>query len=92
MQSAVDATVSGRVQMVMYRDFVQRKARGLDIVGEVENCADGTVCVRAEGEKAKLDTLVEMLKKGPFLAKVENVSVAWKEPTGNFMSFIIRYT
>jgi acylphosphatase len=92
MQSAVDVIVSGRVQMVMFRDFAQRKAKSLGLVGEVENCADGSVCIRAEGDKEKLEKLVVHLKRGPFLSKVENVNVEWKEPTGNFTSFIIRYS
>ena len=36
------ATVSGRVQLVMFRDFVQRKASGLKLTGEVQNLPDGT--------------------------------------------------
>jgi acylphosphatase len=92
MQSAVEAIVSGRVQMVMFRDFAQRKATGFGIVGEVENLADGTVRVRAEGGKGKLEAFIELLKKGPWLAKVENVTVIWTEPSGGYTGFSIRYS
>lgn len=91
MTHAFDAVVSGRVQMVLYRDFVQRKATLLSIVGEVENLDDGTVRIRAEGEQGALEGLIEHLKRGPMLAKVEAVSVSWGSPTGMFKDFIIKH-
>ena len=87
----LEATVSGRVQMVMYRDFAQRKARGLRLVGEVQNLRDGTVRVVAEGPREKLETYVEKLKKGPLLARVEGVQVAYTEVSGGYTDFSIRY-
>lgn len=83
--------VSGRVQGVMCRDFVQRKATLLGIVGEVENMPDGTVRVYAEGEKSALEQFVTFLKKGPPSAKVDSVSVQWTEPQSSFEGFSIRY-
>jgi acylphosphatase len=88
---AFSAIISGRVQVVMYRDFAQRKARSLGIVGEVENIPDGTVRIRAEGEKENLDNLIEFLKRGPVLARVDNVEVQWVEPGGGFAGFSIKY-
>ncbi len=92
MQSAFDAIVTGRVQMVMFRDFTRRKAKGLGIAGEVENLADGTVRVRAEGEKEKLEQLIVHLKKGPLLARVRGIEQQWVEPSGQYQGFTIRYT
>lgn len=85
------ARVSGRVQMVMYRDFAQRKARGLRLVGEVRNIPDGTVRVVAEGPYKKLQEYVEKLKRGPLLARVDHVEVSYEEPTASFSTFSIRY-
>jgi acylphosphatase len=90
-QAAFSATVSGRVQMVMFRDFTARRAKRLNIVGEVMNAPDGTVRITAEGTKEDLETLLTLLKKGPLLADVSDVSVTWREPTGGFESFSIRY-
>jgi acylphosphatase len=64
MTERMEAIVSGRVQGVMYRDFVQRKASGLKIAGEVQNLADGTVRVLAEGEHASLEKLFSKIKRG----------------------------
>ncbi len=77
--------------MVMYRDFVARHARRLDVVGEVENLDDGTVRVFAEGEKDKLDEFLVELKKGSMFSNVENVKVQWVEPKNNFGDFRILY-
>ena len=51
MNERLEAIVSGRVQMVMYRDFTARFARRLGLVGEVKNLSDGTVRVIAEGSR-----------------------------------------
>lgn len=83
--------VSGRVQMVMFRDFVKRKARPLDIAGTVENKDDGTVFVIAQGKEENLKKFIEHLRKGPFLARVARADVEWPEPQGHFQGFEILY-
>ena len=75
--------------MVLFRDFAQRKARRLNIVGWVKNEPDGSVSVLAQGEKAALERYVELLKKGPVLARVEDVVCTWREPTQAFDDFRI---
>jgi len=91
MHERLEAIVSGRVQLVMYRDFAQRKARGLKLVGEVENLPDGTVRVIAEGPRDALERYLEKLKGGPLLARVENVSPAWLPAVGGYKGFEITY-
>ncbi len=90
-QAALCAVVSGRVQLVMFRDFTQRKALGLGLVGEVANLPDGTVRVIAEGAPEKLDMLIAHLTRGPVLARVDDVRVEKREPTGAYTSFSIIY-
>ncbi len=91
MESAFYAVISGRVQMVMFRDFAARHARALHIVGEVQNMTDGTVRAHAEGEKEKLDSFIVFLKKGPMFARVDDVQVHWVHPSGVFETFSIHY-
>ncbi|OHB18796.1 MAG: hypothetical protein A2854_02930 [Parcubacteria group bacterium RIFCSPHIGHO2_01_FULL_56_18] len=83
------AIVSGRVQMVMYRDFAQRHARRFGIVGTVRNLPDGAVEIVAQGEKASLEKLLQDLHKGPLLAKVTDVQTEWRIPHTRFDSFEI---
>ncbi len=77
--------------MVMYRDFAERKARGLGIVGTVQNLPDGSVAVVAEGDEDRLKKYIELLHKGSIFAKVEGVETRWMEERGEFKDFVIVY-
>lgn len=83
--------ISGRVQRVMFRDFAQRKARGLGIVGWVRNLPDGTVEVSAQGERALLERYLAKLHRGPWLARVESVDSQWGNDPEPLSGFEIRY-
>jgi len=91
MNRRLEASIFGRVQMVMFRDFVTRKARGLGLGGTVQNMKDGSVFVIAEGDQNTLDILVRHLKKGSLLSKVEHLEQTFKEPSGVYTSFNIIY-
>ena len=72
------AIVSGRVQMVMFRDFVTRKAKRVGVRGFVQNLSNGTVEVVAQGEKEALERLIAYLHKGSLLSNVQNVAIEWR--------------
>jgi acylphosphatase len=67
--------VTGLVQGVGFRWFVQRKAEQLGLAGFVQNEPDGSVRGEAEGDGAGLDSLVALLRRGPRLSRVDNVAV-----------------
>ena len=75
----------------MYRDFAQRKARALNIVGTVENLQDGTVEVVAQGTPDALKQFIAKLHEGSVLARVEDVAVEWRSPKAHFDDFNIKY-
>ena len=90
--ASVQATVYGLVQRVYFRDFTSRQARELGLTGYARNLADGeAVEVQAEGERNKLERLVDHLKTGPPRARVEKVVTNWSEYTGSYPDFSIRY-
>jgi acylphosphatase len=90
--AAVHAVVQGRVQGVFFRDSVSRRARELALNGYVRNLPGGeAVEVRAEGERNRLEQLVNYLHKGPAAASVKRVETDWSEYTGDYSSFNIRY-
>ena len=91
MVKRLKCRIRGRVQMVMFRDFVARKARRLGLVGTVQNIADGSVCVIAEGEEEKLEHFFILLNKGPLLSRVDNVEISWEKATNEFLKFNIVY-
>ncbi len=77
--------------MVMYRDFVQRHARSLRLVGMVRNLSDGSVEVLAQGSREKLEELVQRLHTGPLLSRVVSVDVEWRKPAESMTGFFINY-
>jgi len=83
--------VSGGVQGVGYRAFVQREAMQKGLRGEVCNLADGRVAVEVEGAQNVVDAFIESLRVGPPLARVARVDVEWEPPTGRQAGFSIRY-
>jgi len=91
MNERLEAIVSGRVQLVMYRDFAQRKGTGLKLAGTVQNLPDGTVRVVAEGPRPALEAYLAKLRKGPVLARVDAVAHAWLPATGEYRRFSIVY-
>ncbi|MBL7126306.1 MAG: acylphosphatase [Dehalococcoidales bacterium] len=88
---SVRATVYGRVQGVFFRAFVEEHAQRLDLKGYVRNPPSGDVEVVAEGERERVEKLVEYLKMGPPTAMVARVVVSWSEYTGNYSSFRVGY-
>ena len=84
--------VTGEVQGVGYRWYVQRAARGLGVHGEVRNRLDGTVTVEAEGERADLERLAEEAHRGPAGAVVANVEERWSEGPARYADFRIGTT
>ena len=86
----LDATVRGRVQGVGFRYFVIREAMDLGLVGSVANDQDGTVRCVAEGPRATLEALLQLLEAGPPSARIDRVDAAWGPASGAFRAFEIR--
>ena len=90
--ASLRAIVYGRVQGVYFRDFASRHAAELGLTGYVRNLPGWkAVEVQAEGERNKLERLIDYLKVGPPAAKVEKVVTNWSEYTGKYSGFRIRY-
>jgi acylphosphatase len=65
--------VSGRVQGVGFRFFVQREAAKLRVGGYARNLSDGRVEVLAVGSPAQLEGIKNALGRGPRFASVSGV-------------------
>ncbi len=89
--ASLSAFVSGRVQGVFFRMFALKEARALGLTGRVRNLPDGRVEVNAEGEREKLERLVQKLHQGPPGAVVEDVRVEWGEYLHEYDDFQIDY-
>ncbi len=87
--ASLQAIVYGHVQGVFYRAFASGQARELGLTGYVRNLPKGSVEVKAEGERSRLEELIDRLKTGPPGARVEKVATNWSEYTGSYSSFNI---
>lgn len=85
----IEAVVSGKVQGVAYRAFVDDAAVKLDLTGYTHNNSDGTVTVVAQGETESLKELVEWLNEGSLSARVESVEVSWRSPRKTYHDFSV---
>lgn len=83
-------TVSGRVQGVGFRHFVNRHAAIEGIHGWVRNLEDGRVEVRAEGERESLERFEHHLSHGPPRSRVESVDSTDLGASGHDSGFFIR--
>jgi acylphosphatase len=72
--------ISGRVQGVLFRAYTERLAGSLGLVGWVKNLRDGRVEVYCEGEKEKVEKLIEWCGNGPPSARVRDVELKYGEP------------
>ena len=91
-EAAVLATVRGRVQGVNFRSFAASHARRLGLAGWVRNLSDGmAVEVYAEGPRRAVETLLERLRRGPGMARVDAVETDWRLPSGEADGFTVRW-
>lgn len=89
MFTEIYCIVSGKVQRVGYRDFVQRMAKERGLKGWVKNREDGTVEILAQGYPDDLKACIEALHTGSVLAKVDSVAVDWRTPKHQFDDFSV---
>ena len=66
-------TVSGRVQGVGYRYFVERQARSRDVEGWVRNRRDGSVEAVFSGPADAVTAVIAACRRGPSSARVETL-------------------
>ena len=83
--------ISGRVQGVFFRVETKRAADGLGVFGWVKNRRDGTVEALFEGDRDRVDALLEWCKEGPGHSQVSNVGIDWEDYAGEFSGFGITY-
>jgi len=83
------AKVTGKVQGVRYRDYVQSAATELGLVGYAQNAPDGSVIVVAHGMPDTLKEFVEFLHEGSLLSRVDGVAVEWRTMGRHFHEFSV---
>lgn len=81
--------LSGEVQGVGFRGFVERVASRFGLKGWTKNLEDGGVEVVLEGEEGDLKETVKILGRGSPFSRIEKLEVKEEDYTGEFDSFEI---
>lgn len=74
MKKSLKITVVGKVQGVGYREFVQKSAKKLGIIGTVQNTQEGEVVIYATGAANTLEDFIDALYEGTPTSLVKAVS------------------
>lgn len=85
----IQILVSGRVQGVGFRRFVQKAAQALQLRGWTRNLMDGRVQVVTEGHQTQLDEFCKKLKLGPPFSQVEDLKVSETSENLGTADFVI---
>ena len=78
--SAKRLIISGRVQGVGFRAWLEERARRLDLAGWVRNRSNGTVEALVAGDSAAVEELLRACRRGPRLAQVARIDEELAEP------------
>lgn len=82
--------ISGRVQGVGFRYYIQKHANIFELKGWAKNTVDGGVLVMVQGEKAVIDTFIDYLWIGPTLSNVRNIYDVEMQLIEEFVDFEVR--
>ena len=77
-----ELSIRGLVQGVLYRRYAERQALELGLAGFVRNLPDGSVECVIEGEREALAQFLSWARKGPPMARVDQVVVTEREAKG----------
>ena len=91
MKARAHTRISGMVQGVFFRYETQALAEEIGVRGWVRNTPDNKVEAVFEGEREKVEQMLDFCRKGPPGARVIDVEVKWESYKGEFSSFNIRY-
>ena len=82
--------ITGQVQGVFFRNSTKEIADQLKVKGFVQNLADGSLYIEAEGSKIALEKFIDWCHHGPDLAMIQNIEIKDSQ-LKNFTSFEIVY-
>ena len=81
--------VTGRVQRIGFRVFIEDAARREGVSGFVRNQHDGGVEIVAEGDLDAILRFERAVRRGPAGARVDDVQTIESEPSGRYAGFTV---
>jgi acylphosphatase len=82
--------VSGRVQGVGFRFFIEDAAQRENVSGYVRNTPDGALEALVEGDAEAVERIERAIRRGPAGARVDAVETDELPPTSQHTGFRIR--
>ena len=92
MDKRIHAVITGRVQGVGFRSFVEDEADNLGITGWARNLYSGEVEVIAEGNEKEAAAILPEDQAGPSLSYITDFNLEWLPATAEYRNFNIRGT
>lgn len=97
MQTQAHIYIIGDVIGIGFRAWAKIQAKELNIHGWIRNCFDkpnifgkqGGVEAVFQGSTYELNTMIERVKQGPSIARIDDVEVYWQEAKQYFHEFAI---
>ncbi|MGE4296590.1 MAG: acylphosphatase [Desulfovibrionaceae bacterium] len=90
MIRSMHCVVSGKVQGVFFRAWVQDQATALGVNGWVRNLAQGQIEALAQGDESALELFRERLRTGSPISRTDALDVKWIEYDKAYEGFEIR--
>jgi len=75
MKKSVRLYITGTVQGIFFRAFVKENAEKYNIKGFTRNLEDSRVEVFLEGDANEVNKMMEICKKGPKHAKIDDIEI-----------------
>lgn len=89
MMTLAKIKVSGTVQGVFFRESARSEAHRLGLAGIARNEADGSVYLEVEGGEENVKKFIDWCRKGPPMAKVENIDTELSDNLAYYKNFEI---
>ncbi|MGZ4388156.1 MAG: acylphosphatase [Gaiellaceae bacterium] len=83
MSARARVVVHGFVQGVGFRASTRARAVSLGLAGWVRNRGDGSVEAVFEGERDRVESMLDWCRRGPAGARVDDVEESWEQPSGD---------
>ncbi|MEK6922687.1 MAG: acylphosphatase [Nanoarchaeota archaeon] len=83
--------IVGKVISIFFRAFIKENAEQLGLTGWVRNTKDGSVEAVFEGQEQSIEKIIRLCKKGPPLARIDDIKITEEKPENKFTSFNIVY-
>jgi len=85
----IHVVISGMVQGVAFRFSMRDAANNAGVTGWVRNAPDGTVEAVIEGDKKRVNSVIDWSRHGPPAARVTGVDIRKEGYSGEYSDFTI---